>query len=249
MFDSYIAIGDSFTEGIGDWTGPESPRGWADRLAQALRASSDSPFLYANLAIRGRKLLPLLTEQLPVALQQEPSLISINGGGNDMLRPGFEVSKNLDLLFEGVQQATDAGVHVLLLAGPDASQNLPLGHVFHERGSEFTDATAQMAAGLPMVTFVDNFHDGGFSDTSYWSQDGLHLSSAGHLRVAANCAAALGAPLPDFWPDPFAPEPDPKRYDSASYMRTYVAPWIGRRLTGRSSGDGRSAKRPVLRPL
>jgi hypothetical protein len=30
------------------------------------------------------------------------------------------------------------------------------------------------------------------------------------------------------------------------YYRRYVLPWIGRRLTGRSSGDGRVAKIPTL---
>jgi hypothetical protein len=33
---------------------------------------------------------------------------------------------------------------------------------------------------------------------------------------------------------------------TADYYRRYVLPWIGRRLTGRSSGDGRVAKIPVL---
>jgi hypothetical protein len=28
-----------------------------------------------------------------------------------------------------------------------------------------------------------------------------------------------------------------------------VLPWIGRRLTGRSSGDGREPKRPTLLPV
>jgi hypothetical protein len=27
-------------------------------------------------------------------------------------------------------------------------------------------------------------------------------------------------------------------------MRIYLLPWIGRRITGKSSGDGRAAKRP-----
>ncbi|MFE0426507.1 hypothetical protein ACFW15_29785, partial [Streptomyces sp. NPDC058953] len=32
------------------------------------------------------------------------------------------------------------------------------------------------------------------------------------------------------------------------FARRHLAPWIGRRLTGRSSGDGRPAKRPDLLP-
>ncbi len=249
MFDSYIAIGDSFTEGLGDWIAPDAPRGWADRLAQALKESAGDSFLYANLAIRGRKLLPLLEEQLPEAIAQRPALVSINGGGNDMLRPGFDVEENLHLLFEGVEKATESGAHVLLLAGPDPSDNLPLGPVFHSRGEAFTEASVELANGFESVTFVDNFSDTGFRDTTYWSQDGLHLSPAGHLRVAANCADALGIPYPSFWPDPRNPEANPKQYGSPAYFKEYILPWVGRRLTGRSSGDGRVAKRPFLAPL
>ncbi|MER2137399.1 MAG: SGNH/GDSL hydrolase family protein, partial [Arthrobacter sp.] len=57
LFNRYVALGDSFTEGIGD-PSPESPgghRGWADRLAEELAAGHDD-FAYANLAIRGRLL-------------------------------------------------------------------------------------------------------------------------------------------------------------------------------------------------
>jgi hypothetical protein len=40
-----------------------------------------------------------------------------------------------------------------------------------------------------------------------------------------------------------------KSRNTATYYREYVLPWIGRRLTGRSSGDGRAAKRPTLEPV
>lgn len=254
MFSSYIAIGDSFTEGVGDWVGEDEPRGWADRLAEGLAAASPTtessePFRYANLAIRGRKLGPILEEQLQTAIDQKPGLISINGGGNDILRPGFDVQSAIDILLTAVKHATDSGVHVLLLAGPDPSANLPMGKVFNQRAEVFTTEMLQQAADMPEVSLVDNFHDRQFVDTTYWSEDGLHLSPAGHLRVAANCLDGLGVGYPAEWPDPRDPTPDPKSYHSADYLGQYVVPWIGRRLTGRSSGDGRTAKRPVLAPL
>ena len=33
--------------------------------------------------------------------------------------------------------------------------------------------------------------------------------------------------------------------EEVAWVRGFVAPWIGRRLRGRSSGDGRTPKRPV----
>ena len=35
----------------------------------------------------------------------------------------------------------------------------------------------------------------------------------------------------------------------ARWVRQYLAPWVKRRLTGRSSGDTVTAKRPELVPL
>lgn len=50
----FVAVGDSFTEGIGD-PDPNAPgahRGWADRVAEVLGQQVDD-FAYANLAVRG----------------------------------------------------------------------------------------------------------------------------------------------------------------------------------------------------
>jgi lysophospholipase L1-like esterase len=82
----YVAIGDSFTEGIGD-PEPRSPgghRGWADRVAEVLSGQTED-FAYANLAIRGRLLQQILDEQIEPALALHPDLITVSMGGNDEL--------------------------------------------------------------------------------------------------------------------------------------------------------------------
>ena len=91
----YVALGDSFTEGVGDPdpTRPNGLRGWADRVAEVL-ATTTPDFGYANLAVRGRKLPSILEEQVGPALALAPDLVSIHGGGNDVLRPRVD----LDLL-------------------------------------------------------------------------------------------------------------------------------------------------------
>ena len=106
----YVAIGDSFTEGLwDDPDGREAPqRGWADLLASHLsarRSAAGEPQLeYANLAIRGRLLRPILVEQVPAALALGPDLVSLVGGGNDLLRPGADVdrmARNLEAAASG----------------------------------------------------------------------------------------------------------------------------------------------------
>ena len=94
MFHSYAAIGDSFTEGVGDELPDGTVRGWADFVALGLAAAAREPVRYANLAIRGRKLGPIVDEQLEAAIALRPEVISFNGGGNDMLRPRMPEERN-----------------------------------------------------------------------------------------------------------------------------------------------------------
>ncbi len=254
MFRSYVAIGDSFTEGLGDWYPDGTPRGWADRLAEALSFSCEPEhseanppsFRYANLAIRGRKMEPIIQEQLGPAISFSPDVISFAAGGNDMLRPKFEVERAVESAVGVAKKIRDEGIHALVLSGPDPVNNLPMGQVFSARGAEYSLMAAEQLSRMEGVTFVDNFLDRSFEDSTYWSEDGLHLSSAGHLRIAANTLEALGVEYPQDWEDPHAPAADPKDYRTLQYFARYIAPWIGRRLTGRSSGDGRVAKRPAL---
>ena len=97
-FGSYAAIGDSFTEGMGDERPDGAPRGWADLVAAALAHAAGEPIGYANLAIRGRLLAPILDDQLPAAMALRPQLLSINGGGNDILRPRVSIGAVADRL-------------------------------------------------------------------------------------------------------------------------------------------------------
>lgn len=80
----YVALGDSFTEGIGDpeLRAPGGHRGWADRVAEVLAAKTED-FAYANLAIRGRLLQQISDEQIEPALALRPDLVSISAGGNE----------------------------------------------------------------------------------------------------------------------------------------------------------------------
>src|ERR1700744_2412460 len=85
-FGSFAALGDSFTEGVGDpCASGAGCRGWADRFAEEL-ASQRPGLRYANLAIRGKLVSEVLDEQVPLAIAMRPDLVSLAAGGNDMLR-------------------------------------------------------------------------------------------------------------------------------------------------------------------
>ncbi|WP_426624198.1 SGNH/GDSL hydrolase family protein [Leifsonia sp. McL0607] len=250
VFTSYIAIGDSFTEGVGDDLPDGRQRGWADFVALGLAFASTEPVRYANLAIRGRKLTPILTEQLEPAIAQHPQLVSLNGGGNDIMRPRVTIESVAHQLIDAADRVVASGSRMLLLSGANPSRHLPAGGLLRKRGDELAVAVRDL---LPRdgVLFVDNWADESLEDVRYWSADRLHLNALGHVRVASNVLTALDVPVPTEWgvaEVEAAPAGEHSRR-TADYYRRYVLPWIGRRLTGRSSGDGRTAKIPELTPV
>ena len=100
---------------------------------------------------------------------------------------------------------------------------------------------------------VDLFADDGFRNPLMWSEDRLHLSSAGHRRVAGHVLTALGVGVDEDWLIvPPHPAPTPwlaARGADLRWAGQHLAPWIKRRLTGQSSGDLVTAKRPALTPF
>ena len=86
-----------------------------------------------------------------------------------------------------------------------------------------------------------------FEDRRAWAEDRLHLSELGHTRLAVAAAELLGVPAAMDWAS--LPEGQPPRRSlrtEVTWTRQYVWLWTWRRLRGRSSGDGRSAKHPDL---
>jgi lysophospholipase L1-like esterase len=107
-FASFVALGDSFTEGIGDPYPDGSYQGWADRFARHLAATSPG-LAYANIAIRGKLVAQVIDEQVPVAIGLAPDLVSIAAGGNDLLRPGADPDALAASFERGVAALRSAG--------------------------------------------------------------------------------------------------------------------------------------------
>ncbi len=243
----FVALGDSFTEGVGDERPDGTPRGWADLVATAL-AERTPGLQYANLAIRGRRFYRVLAEQVPAALDMQPDLVSFAAGGNDALRPGFDLNRMMDGFDGVVQTFRDSGADVVLFRFADLSQRLPLRRVLYERIVAMNEAVVDVGT-RHGAHVIDLFSDPGLAHSAAWSADRLHLSPLGHRWVAAHVLSALGWPAEASWRA--LPEAVPvswlrARQADARWVYTYLGPWIQRRLTGRSSGDGRAAKRPVL---
>jgi lysophospholipase L1-like esterase len=251
-WESYVALGDSFTEGMDDaYEDGRGYRGWADLVAGRL-AAAHPRFRYANLAVRGRLFDRVVNEQVPAALAMKPALVSFAAGGNDALRRGFDQRALEGRLSEVVDRLRGNGADVVLFRFADATHLLPARRVIRPR-LEFMNDLVQRVGDEHGAIVVDVWGDDAFLNRRLWSIDRLHLSTAGHRRVAARVLEALGVAADEAW---LAPVPPPEelswigqRAADVRWATTHLAPWVRRRLTGRSSGDLVEPKRPTLAPM
>jgi lysophospholipase L1-like esterase len=241
----YVAIGDSFTEGVGDEPEPGVVRGWADLVAQGWADATGDAIEYANFAIRGKLAWPIIDEQLEPALALKPTHLSFNGGGNDMLRPRTPLGRIADAFEHVLRRCDEEGVRFILLSGGNPSRQLPLGSLVQRRGDELSRIVEGRLSGRDDVIRALNWPDRHLAAPAYWAADRLHLNSRGHHRVAARVLTTLGLEPPPEWWD-FTELPEPSRLGRAEYLREHLAPWVRRRLTGTSSGDGREPKYPQV---
>lgn len=251
LIRSYVAIGDSITEGMLDDSGPGGEyRGFADRLAEHLGTLSPD-FRYANLGVRGRRMKHIFGEQLEQTLAWKPDLVTVLAGGNDVLRPGGDLDELAEKFEWGVRQLRDAGIRVVILAGHDTGW-IPVLRLYRGRIAVFS-MHMRAVAERTGTEIVDLWALNALNDPRAWSDDRLHPNGAGHQIVAARVADLLGHPMgpPESWTDPWATPPQQlprilRRREGRRWARQYLVPWLRRRAMGRSSGDGLLPRRPEL---
>jgi lysophospholipase L1-like esterase len=240
---SFLALGDSFTEGLNDVRPDGTMRGWADRLAGLI--DTQHPGLrYANLAVRGRLLAQIVADQVPVAVAQAPDLVGFSAGGNDILRFGTDPDSVAADYAEAVRRMRTAGSQVIVFTGFDVGTT-PVLRLARGRIAIYNEHLRVIAARYGCV-LVDLWSLDSLRDRRAFSDDRLHLSADGHERVARLVASAIGVAAGDP-EEPFTSDGRAAtRRDDLQWAREHFLPWVQRRLRGRSSGDGVSAKRPDL---
>lgn len=247
-YTSFVAIGDSFTEGMSDALPDGTYRGWADVLAGRL-AARHPEFRYANLAVRGKLIQQIADEQVDAAAAMNADLVTLVGGLNDVLRPKCDVDVVCAQLESSVARLAPSCRQLVLMRspvrrGPVATRVQPR----MEQLFDFVDDVARRHGAL----VVDLYGAHTLGDSRMWADDRLHLTADGHERVAEAIWQRLGLPAEADWTAPLPPAVRAgwaaRRTADLRFTREHLLPWIGRRLTGRSSGDGRPPKRPALLP-
>jgi len=251
-FERYVALGDSSTEGLDDPDGVGGYRGWADRLAEHVAAARPD-LRYANLAVRGRSAGEIKDTQLAAAVAMNPDLVTVVAGMNDLLRRNFDPVRVAGQVGEMLYALIEGGATALTFTIPDVSQRMRLGRTLSAKTAAMNVEIRRIAAESgALLLDLDSYvlaHD-----PRVWAADRIHGNPDGHARIAAECAHLLG--LPGATPGRLATidPPPPRRRreilrEDLAWVAKFVAPWAWRRLRGRTTGDGKSAKRPTLGPI
>jgi lysophospholipase L1-like esterase len=245
-----IVCGDSFTEGMSDEIVNGQFRGWGDRLADVM-AQHVPEFTYANLAVRGKLVHQVVSDQVPLALSfvtGPETLVSFHAGANDVIRPKYKPESVLPLYAQAVRAIAASGATVLLFTVLERTGATgKTAEIWASRFRRFNENVRAVGREVGAIIAEAN-EDNLLSDRRFLAQDRLHLNSIGHDRVAQSLLEKLDLPFSTRWREPLPP-PAPaawwrKSYESLRWFVSFMLPWIWRRIRGKSSGDGRAAKYP-----
>ena len=236
------------TEGMCDEIVDGQYRGWADRVADAL--SKENPnFTYLNLAIRGKLLHQVIDDQIPEAAKfvtGPETLVSFHAGANDVLRPSYQAEDAFAKYEKGINDLTKTGATVIVFTVIDRVEgNGKTAQLWHERFSAFNVNVRQVANKYGAI-IIESDNAKWMADLRFLARDRLHLNSDGHWRLSQAVLENLGKESDPKWKIPLAPATPKsklrKYLENTIWIIIFVIPWIWRRVRGRSSGDGRSAK-------
>ncbi len=245
----FVALGDSFTEGIGDPLPDGGHRGWADRVAEVLGAQVDD-FAYANLAVRGKLIAQIVADQIEPALALKPDLITISAGGNDVIRPGSDPDAVSRQLEDAVARLRSGGATVVVFTAID-TEFTPVFRGIRGKVAIYNENIRSIADRYDCVV-ADQWGLKEVQDMRFFDDDRLHYNALGHHEVARMVLRALNVPN-DL--EPLQAETQAimtwraAREKDFVWAREYLVPWVLRRLRHQSSGDHILPKRPEPLPV
>src|SRR5581483_2778619 len=174
-FHRFVAIGDSTTEGLDDPADTGGYRGWADRLADRL-AALEPDFRYANLAVRGRYVDQVRSEQLGPALALRPDLAGVIAGVNDLLRPRCDIDQVVGVLDEMFAAMIGIGATVVTVTQPDPAAVVRMARPVRRRLLAYNQGLRESAVRRGVVV-VDFGRMPIATHPVFWSEDRLHLNA------------------------------------------------------------------------
>lgn len=183
MWKRFVAIGDSFTEGIGDEVEGIALKSWVDHFVQLC----ENELKYANFAKRGLVTKEIRSQQLGKALTFNPDLVSLIAGANDVLKGSWNhhAYKN-DMEFM-IDTLSKTGADIIIANLPDFTVRLPLSsekkQVLREQLLEANEVILSLSREYKLH-HVDFWNHHLVNDNTLWSTDLVHPNSKGYVKVA-----------------------------------------------------------------
>jgi lysophospholipase L1-like esterase len=185
----YLALGDSYTIGTGL---EHEAQNFPSLLARRLTEETGIEVALMNLGVNGYTTTDLIREELPVAHNARPELVSVLIGANDIVQKSDEAAyrTRLSQIYEAITQLGLPADRVLAISIPDFSPlpgAAPFGTPTHLRAriDAFNNVAKSEAASrgfryadITSISRQDNPGDGWIAD------DGLHPGTAQHRAFA-----------------------------------------------------------------
>lgn len=192
-WQQYVALGDSFTVGTGDAVNGIAPLSATDQLAVILQRTR-TDFRYSNLARPSLTSTEIRTEQLEFALELQPDLVSIVGGGNDILSRAWNperFEKEMYSMFEpfvrkGATLITATLPHFPMITslpipiGQRLKRNIDNANIIIQRlAKELGGACLNMGP-----TYIPY-------NPAHWSTDGIHPNTLGYCEISRRLISCI----------------------------------------------------------
>jgi lysophospholipase L1-like esterase len=239
-FTTYVALGDSFTEGIGD-PNPHSAnglRGWADLVAAQLSQGNPN-FRYANLGVRGRTMSDVIDHQVETAIQLKPDLTTIYAGMNDLLKLRTDLDTMMTRYADALARLKEAGTRVVTFTAADIG-TVPVFRRLRGRAAIYNELLRAVVDDLG-IELVDFWRFNEFRDARMWDSDRIHPSPLGHKQIAVRVLDVLGISHSltdasglsmDNW------VPISRLRSDLYWVAAFAVPWVMRRLRRLTPGAG-----------
>jgi lysophospholipase L1-like esterase len=191
----FSVLGDSVARGMGDPTEGYVTATWGGRVATALARERDG-VTYANLARHRAKAAEIRDLQLGPALDLEPDLVAMIGGGNDALAEEFDIAPVKAAIDDIVVALTDAGATVVTYETVDFPRAFP-DPAFEEFNRRLMDlyAATRVIARERGTVHVDIYREPWAAERYCFSADLQHPTMRAQALAASATIRALGEHL------------------------------------------------------
>lgn len=183
MWKRFVAIGDSFTEGIGDEVEGIALKSWVDHFVQLCVNDIE----YANFAKRGLVTKEIRSQQLEKALTFNPDLVSLIAGANDVLKGRWNHYAYKEDMKCMIDTLSKTGADIMIANLPDFTVRLPFStekkQVLKEQLLEANEVILSLSR-EHQLHHIDFWNHQLVNDNTLWSKDFIHPNSKGYVKVA-----------------------------------------------------------------